>query len=64
MSTPFFKIFQIVFTAYTTQQVMPVAQEGIEKMAPTIGSAAKEIAKGIKQGINEANKEQDNELNN
>lgn len=51
-------------TAYTTQQVMPVAQEGIEKMAPTIGKAASEIAKGIKQGINEANKEQDNELNN
>ena len=45
-------------TAYTTQQVMPVAQEGIEKMAPTIGSAVgtigKELAKGIKEGINEA----------
>ena len=40
--------------AYTTQQVMPVAQEGINKMAPTIGNAAKEIAKGIKEGINEA----------
>ena len=44
--------------AFTTQQVMPVAQEGIEKMAPTIGSAAgtigKELAKGIKEGINEA----------
>lgn len=44
-------------TAYTTQQVMPLAQEGIEKMAPTIGKAAGEIAKGIKQGLNEANKE-------
>lgn len=44
-------------TAYTTQQVMPVAQEGIEKMAPTIGNAAGEIAKGIKKGINEADKE-------
>ena len=45
-------------TAYTTQQVMPVAQEGIEKMAPTIGNAVgtigKELAKGIKEGINEA----------
>ena len=40
--------------AYTTQQVMPVAQEGINKMAPTVGNAAKEIAKGIKEGINEA----------
>ena len=44
--------------AFTAQQVMPVAQEGIEKMAPTIGNAAgtigKGIAKGIKEGINEA----------
>lgn len=52
--------------AFTTQQVMPVAQEGIEKFAPTIGKAgasvakemapalgdvAKEISKGIKDGI-------------
>lgn len=41
--------------AFQTQQVMPVAQEGIEKMAPTIGKAgasiAKEISKGIKEGI-------------
>lgn len=44
-------------TAYTTQQVMPVAQEGIEKISPTIGKAAGEIAKGIKQGLDEANKE-------
>lgn len=48
-------------TAYTTQQVMPIAQEGIQKMAPTVGSAigtiGKELAKGIKEGINEANKE-------
>ena len=44
-------------TAFTTQQVMPVAKEGIEEIAPTIGNAAGEIAKGIKKGINEANKE-------
>ena len=58
-------------TAYATQQVMPVAKEGIEKIAPTIGKAgasiakemapvygeiAKEIGKGIKEGINEADK--------
>ena len=46
--------------AFTTQQVMPVAQEGIEKMAPTFGNAAGEIAKGISKGVqegkNEANK--------
>lgn len=44
--------------AFTAQQVMPVAQEGIEKMAPTIGNAmgtmGKEIAKGIKEGLKEA----------
>ena len=44
-------------TAYTTQQVMPVAQEGIEKMTPTVanaaGSIAQEIAKGIKDGLND-----------
>lgn len=52
-------------TAYTTQQIMPVAQEGIQKMAPTVGSAmgtiGKELAKGIKEGINEANKENNNQ---
>lgn len=52
--------------AFSAQQVMPVAQEGIEKMAPTIGKAgasiakemapaygniAKEISKGIKEGM-------------
>ena len=42
---------------FSTQQVMPVAQEGIDKMAPTVGNAAKELAKGIKEGINEADKE-------
>ncbi|MEG2011398.1 MAG: hypothetical protein RR067_05265 [Bacilli bacterium] len=44
-------------TAYTTQQTMPIAQEGIEKMTPTIsssvGSIAKEVTKGIKEGLNE-----------
>lgn len=51
-------------TAYTTQQVMPVAQEGIQKMAPTVGSAmgtiGKELAKGIREGINEADKQNNN----
>ncbi len=51
--------------AYSLQQTMPVAQEGIEKMAPTLGKAgasiskemapvygeiAKEISKGIREG--------------
>ena len=46
-------------TAFTVQQTMPIAQEGIEKMAPSVGGAVKEVAKGIKEGINEAdNKEE------
>lgn len=46
--------------AFTIQQTMPLAQEGMEKMAPTIGNTVgtigKELAKGIKEGINEADK--------
>lgn len=37
--------------AFSAQQIMPVAQEGIEKMAPSAGVAAKEITKGIKEGL-------------
>lgn len=37
--------------AFTTQQTMPIAKEGIEEMAPTIGNAAEEIARGIKDGL-------------
>ena len=36
--------------AYTTQQVLPVAQEGAGKMAHTAGAFAREIAKGAKEG--------------
>lgn len=58
--------------AFSAQQVMPVAQEGIEKFAPTIGKAgasiakemapvygdmAKEISKGIKEGLKDNNEE-------
>ena len=42
--------------AFTTQQVMPVAKEGINEMAPTIGNVAGEIAKGIKEGIKDDDK--------
>lgn len=37
--------------AFTAQQVMPVAKESIDEMAPTIGNVAKEISKGIKEGM-------------
>lgn len=36
--------------AFTTQQVMPVAKESMETMAPTMGKVAKEITKGVKDG--------------
>ena len=39
--------------AYLTQQQMPIAQESIEKLAPSAGVAAKEITKGIKEGLKE-----------
>lgn len=42
--------------AYRVQQVRPVAQEGIEKISPSIGVAAKEITKGIKEGLKENEK--------
>ena len=44
-------------TAYTTQQVMPVAQEGIEKTTPTVADAAGSIAKSISKGIQEGKAE-------
>lgn len=47
-------------TAYTTQQVMPVAQEGIEKMTPTVANAAGSIAKSVSKGIQEGKKEANN----
>lgn len=44
-------------TAYTVQQTMPIAQEGIEKIAPSIGKAAGSIAKGFKEGLKSGEKE-------
>ena len=42
--------------AFYAQQQMPIAKEGIEKMAPSAGVAAKEIAKGIKEGLKDEEK--------
>lgn len=42
--------------AFKVQQVMPVAKEGIDEMAPTIGNVAGEIAKGIKKGLSDDKK--------
>ena len=43
-------------SAYMAQQQMPVAQEGLEKMAPSMGKAAKEVAKGVKEGLKDEEK--------
>lgn len=45
-------------SAYMTQQQIPVAKEAIDEMAPTVGSAAGEIAKGVVKGINEAKEDE------
>lgn len=37
--------------AFTAQQMMPVAKEGMNEMAPSIGNVAKEITKGVKEGM-------------
>jgi len=42
--------------AFQAQQVMPIAKEGIDEMAPTIGNVAGEIAKGIKKGLSDEEK--------
>ena len=47
-------------TAFTIQQTMPIAKEGIEEMSPTIGKAVKDVAKGITEGISEGINGSDN----
>lgn len=37
--------------AFSAQQVMPVAKEGIEEMTPTVSKSVEEITKGIKNGL-------------
>lgn len=55
-SLTFFLAFGRNISAYLAQQQMPLAKEGIDKMAPTIGKAAGEIAKGIKDGLKDDDK--------
>ena len=52
----FTSAFRREITGFSAQQVMPVAQEGIEKMAPTVGKAAGTIAKEIKEGLKDEEK--------
>ena len=52
----FFMAFRREMTAFSAQQVMPVAKESIEKISPSVGVAAKEIAKGVKEGLKDDEK--------
>ena len=42
--------------AYMTQQKMPIKQETISSITPTISESAKAIARGIKEGLKEEEK--------
>lgn len=46
--------------AFTIQQSMPIAQETMDKMAPTIGNAAGTIAQGIAKGIKDGLNDHEN----
>jgi len=46
--------------AFTVQQTMPIAKEGIETIAPSVGKAAETISKSIARGIAEGKKEAEN----
>lgn len=37
--------------AFTMEQAMPVAKEGVSEMAPTMGKAATEFVKGVRKGM-------------
>lgn len=43
--------------AFTTQQAMPIAQEGMEKMTPSVGKFAETIARSISKGIKDGRKD-------
>lgn len=48
------------FSSYMIQQQMPVAKETAEKIAPTAGVVAKEITKGVKDGLKESKPDKNN----
>lgn len=53
-----FMAYKREIVAFSAEQIIPVAKERIEKMAPSVGVVAKEISKGIKKGLkDEDNKE-------
>lgn len=46
--------------AFAIQQNMPLAEESIEKMTPTVATSLGTVAREIKKGINEADSEENN----
>ena len=52
-------------SAFVAQQKMPIIQEGIEEMTPTLGKSshevAKEISEGVTEGINDVKNKEKNE---
>lgn len=50
-------IFVIAFSrninAFNAQSTIPVVKEAANEMAPTAGNLAKEVTKGIKEGLND-----------
>ena len=43
-------------TAFYAQQSMPIVKEGIDEITPSVSKASEEIAKGIKKGLNDADR--------
>ena len=46
----YFIAYRRNITAFTVQQTMPIAQEGLQEIAPTLGKVSEEISKGIRKG--------------
>ena len=42
--------------AFYTQQSMPIVKEGIDEITPSVSKETQKIAKGIKKGLNDADR--------
>lgn len=43
-------------TAFYAQQSMSIEKEGIDEITPSVSKASQKIAKGIKKGLNDADR--------
>lgn len=55
----YFIAYRRNITAFTVQQTMPIAQEGLQEIAPTLGKVSEEIYKGIRKGKSQNQKNSD-----